>query len=57
MAMAAGVRWITAALGGVLLAHVALAQEQRPELTPAGTTPCRPTNRRHLARTAKAAAG
>jgi WG containing repeat len=36
MAMAARVVWIVAALGAVLLAHAAAAQEQQPELTPAG---------------------
>src|SRR5262245_9399818 len=34
--MAALVRWNVAALGAVLLAHAAMAQEQQPELTPAG---------------------
>src|SRR5262245_23479502 len=34
--MAARVRWSVAALGAVLLANAAVAQEQRPELTPAG---------------------
>jgi len=34
--MSARVRWNVAALSAVLLAHAAVAQEQRPDLTPAG---------------------
>src|SRR5215510_4068050 len=36
MAMSARVRWNAVALPVVLLAHATVAQEQQPELTPAG---------------------